>query len=125
MGERRLRAAREAGLDAIPGDRPQYGRYGDMLRDALVENLHRSQLNPLEEAAAYQQLLDDFGITHEQLADRLVALAPPDHQHPAPAEAPAARPEARRGRGPERRARAGAARASSRPRRWRPSPSAS
>src|SRR5207248_6058749 len=42
-----------------------------MLRDALLENIHRVQLNPLEEAAAYQQLLDDFGVTHEQLASRI------------------------------------------------------
>jgi len=75
MGERRLRAAREAGLDAIPAI-VRTTEDGDMLRDALVENLHRSQLNPLEEAAAYQQLLDDFGITHEQLADRLSRSRP-------------------------------------------------
>ena len=75
MGERRLRAAREAGLDAIPAI-VRTTEDSDMLRDALVENLHRSQLNPLEEAAAYQQLLDDFGITHEQLADRLSRSRP-------------------------------------------------
>lgn len=75
MGERRLRAAREAGLEAIPAI-IRTTEDGDMLRDALVENLHRSQLNPLEEAAAYQQLLDDFGITHEQLADRLSRSRP-------------------------------------------------
>ena len=75
MGERRLRAAREAGLDAIPAI-VRTTDDADMLRDALVENLHRSQLNPLEEAAAYQQLLDDFGITHEQLADRLSRSRP-------------------------------------------------
>ncbi len=75
MGERRLRAAREAGLDAIPAI-IRTTDDADMLRDALVENLHRSQLNPLEEAAAYQQLLDDFGITHEQLADRLSRSRP-------------------------------------------------
>jgi ParB family chromosome partitioning protein len=75
MGERRLRAAREAGLEAIPAI-VKTTDDADMLRDALVENLHRSQLNPLEEAAAYQQLLDDFGITHEQLADRLSRSRP-------------------------------------------------
>ena len=75
MGERRLRAAREAGLEAIPAI-VRTTDDSDMLRDALVENLHRSQLNPLEEAAAYQQLLDDFGITHEQLADRLSRSRP-------------------------------------------------
>ena len=75
MGERRLRAAKEAGLDAVPAI-VRTTDDADMLRDALVENLHRSQLNPLEEAAAYQQLLDDFGITHEQLADRLSRSRP-------------------------------------------------
>jgi ParB family chromosome partitioning protein len=70
MGERRWRAAREAGLEAIPA----IVRATDdsaMLRDALLENLHRSQLNPLEEAAAYQQLLEDFGCTHDELAARI------------------------------------------------------
>ncbi|MGN6251417.1 MAG: ParB/RepB/Spo0J family partition protein [Marmoricola sp.] len=70
MGERRWRATREAGLTTIPA----IVRETDddaMLRDALLENLHRSQLNPLEEAAAYQQLLDDFGCTHEELAGRI------------------------------------------------------
>ncbi|WP_062137786.1 ParB/RepB/Spo0J family partition protein [Demequina aestuarii] len=75
MGERRLRATIEAGLELIPAivrDTVDTA----MLRDALVENLHRSQLNPLEEAAAYQQLLDDFGITHEQLAERISRSRP-------------------------------------------------
>jgi len=62
MGERRTRAAREAGLDAIPAIVRETADE-DLLRDALLENLHRSELNPLEEASAYQQLLDDFGIT--------------------------------------------------------------
>ena len=70
MGERRTRAAREAGLDAIPAILRETSD-DDMLRDALLENLHRSELNPLEEASAYQQLLDDFGITQEQLATRI------------------------------------------------------
>ena len=75
MGERRLRASKEAGLTQIPAIvRDTVDT--DMLRDALVENLHRSQLNPLEEAAAYQQLLDDFGITHEQLAERISRSRP-------------------------------------------------
>ncbi len=74
MGERRLRATREAGLTEIPAIVRSTDDV-DLLRDALVENLHRSQLNPLEEAAAYQQLLDDFGITHEQLAERHQPLA--------------------------------------------------
>ena len=70
MGERRLRATQEAGLDSIPAIVRQTGD-DDLLRDALLENLHRAQLNPLEEAAAYQQLLDDFGCTHEDLATRI------------------------------------------------------
>ncbi|WP_084039011.1 ParB/RepB/Spo0J family partition protein [Demequina sp. NBRC 110053] len=75
MGERRLRASKEAGLELIPAIVRDTDDT-DMLRDALVENLHRSQLNPLEEAAAYQQLLEDFGITHEQLADRISRSRP-------------------------------------------------
>lgn len=70
MGERRLRAARAAGLGTVPA----IVRALDdehLLRDALLENLHRSELNPLEEAAAYDQLLQDFGCTHEELAGRL------------------------------------------------------
>lgn len=75
MGERRLRASKEAGLELIPAIVRDTDDT-DMLRDALVENLHRSQLNPLEEAAAYQQLLEDFGITHEQLAERISRSRP-------------------------------------------------
>ncbi|WP_159500963.1 ParB/RepB/Spo0J family partition protein [Microbacterium sp. 18062] len=70
MGERRTRAAREAGLEAIPAILRETADE-DLLRDALLENLHRSQLNPLEEASAYQQLLEDFGITQEELAGRI------------------------------------------------------
>ena len=70
MGERRWRATTEAGLTTIPAIVRDTGD-DDMLRDALLENLHRSQLNPLEEAAAYQQLLDDFGCTHEELSTRI------------------------------------------------------
>lgn len=70
MGERRWRAAQRAGLDRIPAIVRDTAD-NDMLRDALIENLHREQLNPLEEAAAYQQLLDDFGATHEHLAGRV------------------------------------------------------
>jgi ParB family chromosome partitioning protein len=70
MGERRWRAAQEAGLEAIPAIVRQT-EDADMLRDALLENLHRSQLNPLEEAAAYQQLLEDFSCTHDELASRI------------------------------------------------------
>ncbi|MCZ0711561.1 ParB/RepB/Spo0J family partition protein [Microbacterium paraoxydans] len=70
MGERRTRAAREAGLESIPAIVRDTADE-DLLRDALLENLHRSELNPLEEASAYQQLLDDFGITQEELATRI------------------------------------------------------
>jgi len=70
MGERRTRASREAGLTAIPAIVRETADE-DLLRDALLENLHRSELNPLEEASAYQQLLDDFGITQEELATRI------------------------------------------------------
>lgn len=70
MGERRLRATKELGLDTIPAVVKETADE-DMLRDALLENLHRSQLNPLEEASAYQQLLADFGITQEELATRI------------------------------------------------------
>nr|WP_157345366.1 ParB/RepB/Spo0J family partition protein [Nocardioides sp. MAH-18] len=70
MGERRWRATRAAGRDVIPAIIRETDDV-DMLRDALLENLHRSQLNPLEEAAAYRQMLDDFECTHEELADRI------------------------------------------------------
>ena len=70
MGERRWRATQEAGLELIPAIVRQTDDT-DMLRDALLENLHRSQLNPLEEASAYAQLLEDFGCTHEELAARI------------------------------------------------------
>jgi ParB family chromosome partitioning protein len=70
MGERRLRAAIAAGLDTIPAIVRSTGDDA-MLRDALLENIHRAQLNPLEEAAAYQQLLEEFGTTHEELARRI------------------------------------------------------
>jgi ParB family chromosome partitioning protein len=70
MGERRWRASREAGLETVPAiirDTPD----DELLRDALLENLHRQELNALEEAAAYAQLLEEFGATHEELADRV------------------------------------------------------
>ncbi|CAN5297950.1 ParB/RepB/Spo0J family partition protein [soil metagenome] len=70
MGERRWRAARGAGLERIPAIVRDTAD-DELLRDALLENLHRAELNPLEEAAAYQQLLADFGCTHEQLAARI------------------------------------------------------
>ena len=70
MGERRWRATQAAGLEAIPAI-VKATEDDDLLRDALLENLHRSQLNPLEEAAAYQQLLEDFQCTQEQLAGRI------------------------------------------------------
>ncbi len=70
MGERRWRASQRAGLTEI-GAIVKQTQDDDLLRDALIENLHRQQLDPLEEAAAYQQLLDDFGATHEQLAQKI------------------------------------------------------
>lgn len=70
MGERRWRATQEADLATIPAIIKDTNDDA-LLRDALLENLHRSQLNPLEEAAAYQQLLDDFGCSHEELAQRI------------------------------------------------------
>ncbi|WP_278260926.1 ParB/RepB/Spo0J family partition protein [Nocardia sp. AG03] len=70
MGERRWRACQEAGLDTIPAIIRDTAD-SSMLRDALLENIHRVQLNPLEEAAAYQQLLDEFDVTHEELASRI------------------------------------------------------
>ena len=70
MGERRLRAAQLAGFTAIPAIIRDTNDDA-LLRDALLENLHREQLNPLEEGAAYAQLLDEFGATHEELAKRI------------------------------------------------------
>lgn len=70
MGERRWRACREAGLEAIPAI-VRATEDEKLLLDALLENLHRAQLNPLEEAMAYDQLLKDFHCTHDQLADRI------------------------------------------------------
>jgi ParB family chromosome partitioning protein len=70
MGERRWRACRDAGLGTIPAIVRDTADDA-LLRDALLENLHRAQLNPLEEAAAYQQMLDDFACTHDELAQRL------------------------------------------------------
>jgi ParB family transcriptional regulator, chromosome partitioning protein len=70
MGERRWRACQEVGLETIPAIVRDTADDA-LLRDALLENLHRAQLNPLEEAAAYQQMLDDFGCTHDELAQRI------------------------------------------------------
>ncbi|MBR8741386.1 ParB/RepB/Spo0J family partition protein [Nocardiopsis sp. MG754419] len=67
MGERRFRASKSAGLDRVPAI-VRRTEDDELLREALLENLHRQQLNPLEEAAAYQQMLDDFGTTQEELA---------------------------------------------------------
>lgn len=75
MGERRWRASQLAGQAAVPAIVRETADT-ELLRDALLENLHRAQLNPLEEAAAYQQLLDDFGCTHEELAARVARSRP-------------------------------------------------
>ncbi len=70
MGERRWRAAQRAGIERIPAI-VRRTEDADLLRDALLENIHRANLNPLEEAAAYQQLLEEFAVTHDELATRL------------------------------------------------------
>ena len=75
MGERRLRASELAGETTIPAIIRETDD-GDLLRDALLENLHRAQLNPLEEASAYQQLMADFGATQEELAKRIARSRP-------------------------------------------------
>ena len=75
MGERRFRAAKAAGLKKIPVIIRQTPD-NELLREALIENIHRSQLNPLEEGAAYQQLLNDFSYTHDELAAKLSKSRP-------------------------------------------------
>ena len=75
MGERRLRASELAGLDSIPAI-VRHTEDEDLLRDALLENLHRAQLNPLEEAFAYQQLMADFGATQEELSKKIARSRP-------------------------------------------------
>ena len=75
MGERRYRAAKLAGLTSIPVIIRQTND-DQLLKEALIENIHRSQLNPLEEGAAYQQLLNDFGYTHDELANKLSKSRP-------------------------------------------------
>lgn len=70
MGERRWRAAQQVGLTAVPAIVRETAD-DNLLRDALLENIHRVQLNPLEEAAAYQQLLEEFGVTHDELAAKI------------------------------------------------------
>lgn len=75
MGERRWRALHQAGKSTIPAIVRRTEDH-ELLRDALLENLHRAQLNPLEEASAYQQLLEDFGCTHEELSTRIKRSRP-------------------------------------------------
>jgi ParB family chromosome partitioning protein len=75
MGERRWRAAQQAGVDTIPAIVRETADH-ELLRDALLENLHRAQLNPLEEAAAYQQMLEDFHCTQEELSTRIKRSRP-------------------------------------------------
>ncbi len=75
MGERRLRASQQAGLSTIPAI-IRRTEDADLLRDALLENLHRAQLNPLEEAAAYQQMMSDFNCTQEELSVRIKRSRP-------------------------------------------------
>ena len=109
-GERRWRAAKRAGLPSIPVVVREVDEVLS-LEQALVENLHREDLNPLEEAAAYQQLMEDFELTQEAVAQKVGKSPLGGGQHPAPLPAPAVDPAAR-GREPaRRRARQGAARA--------------
>jgi ParB family chromosome partitioning protein len=75
MGERRWRASQQAGLETIPAIVRETEDH-ELLRDALLENLHRAQLNPLEEAAAYQQMLEDFGCTQDELSQRIKRSRP-------------------------------------------------
>jgi ParB family chromosome partitioning protein len=110
MGERRFRATKEAGLDTIPAIiRPT--EEADLLRDALLENLHRAQLNPLEEAAAYQQLLDDFGCTQDELSQRIHRSRPQISNTIRSSPVAVRRTAPRRRRRPVRRPRARSARA--------------
>ena len=115
MGERRWRAAQQAGLATIPAIVRETAD-DSMLRDALLENIHRAQLNPLEEAAAYQQLLDEFGVTHDELAIAHRPVASADHQHDPAAAAADRGAAARGGRGAVGRARPRAAGPRRRPR---------
>jgi ParB family chromosome partitioning protein len=75
LGERRWRAAQQAGVETVPAIVRETADH-ELLRDALLENLHRADLNPLEEAAAYQQMLEDFGCTQEELAGRIKRSRP-------------------------------------------------
>jgi len=84
MGERRFRAAKLAGLRSIPVIIRQTPD-NELLREALIENIHRSQLNPLEEAAAYIQLLQDFNCTHDELAQKTWSLTSTHFKHNASA----------------------------------------
>ena len=108
MGERRWRASQRAGLTEI-GAIVKQTQDDDLLRDALIENLHRQQLDPLEEAAAYQQLLDDFGATHEELARKIGRSRPHISNTLRLLNLPPGRAEARRRRRAQRRPRPGPA----------------
>ena len=94
-GERRWRAAKRAGLTTIPALIRETDELGSV-EQALVENLHREDLSPLEEAGAYQQLIEDFGLTHDELAARVGKSRVGDHEHVASVPAPAEHPEADR-----------------------------
>ena len=92
-GERRWRAARRIGLQTIPAI-VRVADDASMLQQAIVENIQREELNPLEEAAAYQQLIEDFSLTHDDVATRVGKSRDDDHEHPAAAPAPAVDPAA-------------------------------
>ena len=109
MGERRWRAAQRAGLQRIPAIVRRHRRRR-LLRDALLENIHRVQLNPLEEAAAYEQLLVEFGVTHERAGRPARPQPPGRHEHDPAAEAAGDRAAPGRRRRAVGRARPGAAR---------------
>ena len=113
MGERRWRAAQQAGLTVIPAIVRETESH-DLLRDALLENLHRAQLNPLEEAAAYQQMLEDFGCTQEELASRIKRSRPQISNTIRLLQAAADRPAPGRRRRAVGRARSGPSRAAGR-----------
>ena len=86
-GERRLRAAHLAGLDHDPGDRAATSTTAQMMELALIENIQREDLNPIDEARAYQALIEKVGLTHDQLSERVGKQRELDHELASPARA--------------------------------------